>query len=410
METAPSLKPSKWDLALDTHHIGVVDGIRAISVLLVLWFHFWQQTWLMPVYQTPWLSWLGISAIDPVHFRRVGYLFVDMMVLLSGFCLFLPYARHMIEGGPYPSTKKFYLHRVARILPSYFLCVLVFFSIALLSGSYTSTEHMWRDLLSHLTFTFMFRMDTFAWTNINAALWTVAVEVQFYLIFPLLAKAFTKFHVLVYALMVGAGLAFIYLYAVHVDPLLLAVNSFPTFLPVFANGMAAACLYVLYAKYVKIKRVLGYVFLVVALVAAWLIAREVASCSAAKTAQDWQLRNRYELSLVFTLFVLATAFSCKAFRFLFSNAVMRLLSAISFNLYLWHQWIMVTLRKSLGFQSGADAAAAGTKMQILLTLEGLFFALIVAFAITYLFEKPIYRLMTREKPKGEPAHACSAQE
>lgn len=410
MEQPPRTQTGKLDFVLDTRRVGVVDGMRVIAVLMVLWFHFWQQTWLMPVYQTPWLSWLGVAQVNPIHFRRVGYIFVDMMVLLSGFCLFLPYARYMFQGEPYPDWKRFYRKRVGRILPSYLLCVLVLFVIALIRGSYPTSEHMWRDLVSHLTFTFPFRMDTLAWTNLNAALWTVAIEVQFYLVFPLLAKAFTRFHLLAYALMTGAGLAFIYLFAVKVDPLLLSVNQFPTFLPVFANGMLAACLYVLYAKHVKIKRILGYVFLLLALLAAYWIAREVASCSAAQSAQEWQLRKRYELSLVFTLFVLSAAFSCRAFRFLFSNAVMRFLSTISFNLYIWHQWIIVTLRQSLGFQSGADTAAAGTKVQLLLTGEGLFLALLAAFLLTYFFERPLYRLITREKPKTEAYHALPTQE
>ncbi len=410
MEQAASVTKNRLDFPLDTRRVDVVDGIRAIAVLLVLWFHFWQQTWLMPVYQTPWLSWLGITQIDPIHFRRVGYLFVDMMVLLSGFCLFLPYARHMFLGEAYPDTKRFYIKRVGRILPSYLLCVIVLFIVALCRGSYQTTAFMWRDLLSHLTFTYPFRLDTLAWTNLNTALWTVAIEVQFYLIFPLLAKAFTRFHILVYALMVGVGLAFIYLFAVKADPLLRTVNQFPTFLPVFANGMLAACAYVLYAKHVKIKRVLGYVFAILTLLAAWLIVREVTACSQAQSAQAWQLRSRYGLSLLFTLFLLSAAFSVKALRFLFSNAVMRFLSVISYNLYIWHQWIIVSLRQSVGFQSGADTAAAGTKVQLLLTGEGLFLALLAAFLLTYFFEKPLYRLITREKQKREEIHALPTQE
>ena len=32
----------------EIHHIGVLDGIRALAVLVVVWFHFWQQSWIMP--------------------------------------------------------------------------------------------------------------------------------------------------------------------------------------------------------------------------------------------------------------------------------------------------------------------------------------------------------------------------
>lgn len=39
---------------------------------------------------------------------RTGYVFVDMLILLSGFLLFLPHARHMVEGRKLDSTVTFY--------------------------------------------------------------------------------------------------------------------------------------------------------------------------------------------------------------------------------------------------------------------------------------------------------------
>ena len=49
-------------------------------------------------------------------------------------------------------------------------------------------------------------MDTYYWTSLNAALWTVAVEMQFYLLFPLLARAFGKRPALTFSLMTLAAL------------------------------------------------------------------------------------------------------------------------------------------------------------------------------------------------------------
>ena len=45
---------------IDCRHIDVLDGIRAVSVIIVLIFHFWQQTWIFPVIKTPWLASVGI--------------------------------------------------------------------------------------------------------------------------------------------------------------------------------------------------------------------------------------------------------------------------------------------------------------------------------------------------------------
>ena len=63
MEQSQEKKNSRFslDMDIDCRHVDVVDGIRGLSVLMVLWFHFWQQTWFMPNYPTPWLRFLGIT-------------------------------------------------------------------------------------------------------------------------------------------------------------------------------------------------------------------------------------------------------------------------------------------------------------------------------------------------------------
>lgn len=109
-----SWKP-KPDMDINCRYVDVADGIRGISVLLVLWFHFWQQTWLMPSYPTPFLEFLGIRELTPVHIRWVGYLFVDMMVLLSAFCLSLPVARCALLHEDMEDAVLFYKKRLARI-------------------------------------------------------------------------------------------------------------------------------------------------------------------------------------------------------------------------------------------------------------------------------------------------------
>ena len=103
--------------------IGVLYGFRALMVLAVVNYHIWQQSWLSQR-----VSLLGLST-DFDFFTRSSYLFVDGMLLLSGFLLFLPYARQMMERTPVPDTRRFFLNRAARILPSYLFCVLVMLAL-----------------------------------------------------------------------------------------------------------------------------------------------------------------------------------------------------------------------------------------------------------------------------------------
>ena len=71
------------DNSYDTKHLKVLEGIRALAILIIVWYHFWQQNWISPT--------IGSFSID--YIPRYGYLLVDMMILISGFCLFIPYAR-----------------------------------------------------------------------------------------------------------------------------------------------------------------------------------------------------------------------------------------------------------------------------------------------------------------------------
>ena len=73
--------------APDVRHVDTCDGIRAMAILIVGWFHIWQQSWLYPS-----LTVLGREiSFDPLV--RSGYMWVDLMILISGFCLFLPWVR-----------------------------------------------------------------------------------------------------------------------------------------------------------------------------------------------------------------------------------------------------------------------------------------------------------------------------
>ena len=167
--------------------IGVLYGFRALMVLAVVNYHIWQQSWLSQR-----VSLLGLST-DFDFFTRSSYLFVDGMILLSGFLLYLPYARQTLEGTPVPKTGRFYLNRLLRIVPSYLAAVLLaLVCFALPQGAYVTSGAMAKDVAAHLTFTFLFWPETYLYTPLNAALWTIAVEMQFYLLFPFLARAAQK--------------------------------------------------------------------------------------------------------------------------------------------------------------------------------------------------------------------------
>ena len=225
--------------------------------------------------------------------------------------------------------------------------------------------------------------------------------VGLYLIFPWLAKAFQKRPLLVYAGMMAIGAAFTYGVALRISEPRVMVNRFLTFLPVFANGMMASHLYTWYAVKVKRKALPSILGTLAAVAAAVALVKLLAMCaSAASGQQTWQLNYRIVLSFVFTAFVLGGAISVKPVRKLLDNRVLAAIAAISYNLYLWHQWLMVRLRMSFGASSGRDIADMGANTQWSLTITALCTALIVAAVLTYGFERPVSGLILKNK-KGE---------
>ena len=161
------------------YKIPELNGLRVLLVFIVSWYHFWQQSWLT--------SSIGSYSLD--YLLRAGYMPVDGTILLSGFLLFLPYARAMLLGEAVPNTKQFYQRRIMRIVPSYYFVTLaLLFAVALPWHLYYNSSDMVRDVVMHLTFTQTFNPATYIATPIGVASWTIAIEMQAYLIFPLLAR------------------------------------------------------------------------------------------------------------------------------------------------------------------------------------------------------------------------------
>ena len=84
--------------------IGVLYGFRTLMVLFVVNYHFWQQSWLGQYFR-----WFG-HTVSFDFWTRSSYVFVDGMILLSGFLLYLPFARSRVEHTPVPGTKDFFFY------------------------------------------------------------------------------------------------------------------------------------------------------------------------------------------------------------------------------------------------------------------------------------------------------------
>lgn len=374
----------------EKHHIGVLDGIRAVAVLIIVWYHFWLQSWIMPVAGPVDLNWLP----------RNGSILVDMMILLSGFCLFLPYARQMVYGEKTDTCAAFYVKRVARIAPSYYAAIAIALAVAFVTGGYGNRSDLMKDLIPHLTFLQNWFHNSLLATHLNGVLWTVAVEVQFYIFFPLLARCFMKKPFATYWGMTLVGLLSCFLISHNYDTIDqgLFVNNTLTFACVYANGMLGAWLYVSMTANRNRTRTEGAFFTVVALACMWVYKVLCEHRMSYSSETKWQVDNRYLLSLVFLIFLVSTIMASKWFRAIWDNRVMSFLAGISFNLYICHQDLAVRLKLSHIPPYEGDVAPnqLGDKAwqwKYLILCIVLSFAMAVA--MTYLVEKPAARAIKK---------------
>ena len=297
-------------------------------------------------------------------------------------------------------ARTFYAARAARILPSYLLCVLgLFFFVALPQGQYGTPRHLWTDLLGHLSFTHNLFPESYAQTRLNGALWTLAVEVQFYLIAPLLCRAFRKQPAAVYGGMLLVTQIYRRFVVLPMEDTTYFLNRLPNLLEVYANGMLAAHLYGLLCR--KPQKwwdaALSTLLAAGALCMLWRMMEAQGHLSGYETIRLGQMERRFLFSALGGIFLAGGSRAVSGFRWLCSNRAVRFLSGISLNFYIWHQVLAVKLKtwRIPAYISDAPQQAGEQPWQTQYTLLCFLAAFAAGTLVTYLIERPCARWMNR---------------
>ena len=108
---------------------------------------------------------------------------------------------------------------------------------------------------------------------------------------------------------------------------------------------------------------------------------------------------RFPLSALGCVFLVCGSRSIRLMRALFSNRVVRFLSGLSFNFYIWHQFLAVKLKAwRIPYYEGENPNQAGLQpWQNNYTLLCFAAALALSLLITYLVEKPCARWIKRRR-------------
>ncbi|WIY02386.1 acyltransferase [Amycolatopsis mongoliensis] len=147
------------DQYLATRRFAALDGVRAIAAVLVVFFHYGGPNWE----------------------RANGWIGVHLFFVLSGFLITTLALREEARDGRI-SLAEFYIRRVFRILPVYYVVLGVVVVFAYFRGM--GLRHS--GILAALPWNAAF-LGEFHQMIMFGQAWTLGVEQKFYLVWPLLA-------------------------------------------------------------------------------------------------------------------------------------------------------------------------------------------------------------------------------
>ena len=172
--SSPSQAPPP---ASPLNHLDSLTGLRAVAALLVVCTHAAFAT-----------GKLTDDFVGTMYARlEIG---VPIFFALSGFLLFRPWVRAAAEAAAPPSTSRYGRRRVRRIMPAYVVTVLLTFAIYTVFSAGPNPGQSFSGLLRYLTLTHIY-IDNYLITLLHPGLsqmWSLAVEVSFYAVLPLLAQ------------------------------------------------------------------------------------------------------------------------------------------------------------------------------------------------------------------------------
>ena len=372
--------------AASTHRLVGFDGLRALAAVLVIAYHAGS------------LSHASLSGrLAPVVAELKGGVVVFFVV--SGFLLYLPFARAIRDGRGLPRWQEFAGRRAVRILPAYWVALALLAGAGLVHG--VLTQSWWR---------YFGLAQIYAPSSLHHGLdvaWSLCTEITFYALLPVLAWTLARMTrsaagaarrqlwalagVVFASLILRAFMARSLLAPVP-DARIVIATSLPGLIDWFALGMAMAVLRADWdhgAQFgpamAALARRPGRCWLAAAL----LFVVGVPAQQGEFFLPSWGVTAHLAIGLAAALFVLPAALPARAGArdgtvSLLCSRPLAWLGVISYGIYLWHQPLMQMLDRAVGRPRGAGAFAG-------LFAATVAAAILLGAASWYLVERPVQR-------------------
>jgi peptidoglycan/LPS O-acetylase OafA/YrhL len=170
----------------------LIEALRGFAALLVAYFHCRQVTWIgMGAFHQAHASLANPGTIAawltlPIAWGSAG---VPIFFVISGYCIHRSGAARLLANPDFRlDSRQFWLRRFVRIYPVLLAALALTFIADSASLTMTPVSHKILDIGPRAFLVNLFSLQGVAGPTYgsNGALWTLSIEVQFYLLYPLL--------------------------------------------------------------------------------------------------------------------------------------------------------------------------------------------------------------------------------
>jgi peptidoglycan/LPS O-acetylase OafA/YrhL len=366
---------------MNKRHYPYLDGMRGLAALYVALHHAFLQSWSSVAL----LAGLHAQlAFRPLFFLSYGHYAVTVFIAISGFSLALSPVRKN-SGNP-GDTSKFFYRRARRILPPYYAAIVLASLLALTmhhpdltlySGSLPVTK---ADLITH--FLLIHNLSAQHYTKIAGPFWSIAVECQIYLFFPIILAVLRRWGRR-WSIALCLVLAAASLYLSGVSHGVLSHSTPPgIYFAVFGIG-------VYFADYVKTPRNwFGPASLAAGLATIGILFFHLENGRVGKIAADVLLGIAASTFMAYCL----SKPQAKAAAIL-SHPLLALLGTFSYSLYLIHFPLLQMFWEQAIFPMHVSRAVGF----FLVATVGMLTVLILSYAFYWVFERPFTSTSTPKK-------------
>jgi peptidoglycan/LPS O-acetylase OafA/YrhL len=289
-----------------------IDGLRFVAIGSVVLFH---------LYATLERGAIPVPIPLNTDLAKRG---VELFFAISGFILGVPFASRYLRNAQKVNVKQYFLRRLTRLEPPYFISLFVCAALQMI-WSHRSTGDIAPHLLASLAYLHNMIYGAFPGA-VNTVAWSLEIEIQFYILVPLLTILFAISKPLlrrglILLLMLCAGLLSNRLY-----PTLHLHASIAYYLAFFFAGFLVCDFYLTRGEWKR-----SFIWDILALCGwplVWLLGRNVG-----------------HVALPFVIVVLyLAAFRGRVCSAVFSNRTVTDIGGMCYSIYLFHSLILYAVK------------------------------------------------------------------